>query len=527
MTTTQDQALAPNISPEFLRSLEARINVPAERESIPIVAPFTGYQIGSTPRATDPDIERAADASRRAQQSWQQLSVKTRVRIFERFHDLLVDRADQAIDIVQLEAGKSRVPAFEEVFDVAGSTRYYFNTAPQLLKTRRRAVSIPIVTKTYEVKHPKGVVGFIVPWNFPFTLGISDAIPALLAGNGVVIKPDEKTPYSTLYSVALLEEAGLPEGLIQVVTGEGEVVGDALINSVDYVMFTGSTAVGKLVAERAARRLIDFSMELGGKNAAIVLGDADLDQAIPGVARAFYANGGQLCLAAERIYVHESIREEFTRRFVDFSEGLNLTTAYDYSSDMSALITPEHLDAVHAHVEDAVSKGAVLLTGGKARPDVGPTFYAPTVLTNVDESMDLCRSETFGPVASIYGFSDVDEAVSKANDSDFGLNFSVWTSDMSRGLEIGSRLEAGTVGINDGYAAAWSSYGAPMGGFKESGMSRRHGDIGILKYTEPQTLAAQRWVPAFAPPGSAITYYTYRRILGPALKLLRRLPFYK
>lgn len=519
--------LTPLVSSDLLRSLEARIDVPADREQIPIIAPFTGEGIGSVPQATAEDVAEAAGRARKAQKLWSELSMKTRVRIFTRFHDLLIDRADQAIDLVQLEAGKSRVPAFEEVFDVVGSTRYYFNAAPRLLKRKRRAVSVPIVSRAYEYHHPVGIVGFIVPWNFPFTLGISDAVPALLAGNGIVIKPDEKTPYSTLYSVALLEEAGLSEGLIQVVTGDGEKLGTPLIDNVDYVMFTGSTQVGRMVAEQAAHRLIGSSLELGGKNAALVLDDADLDQAVPGIARAFYANGGQLCLSAERIYVVDSIQEEFTRRYVDYLRGLTLTTAYDFSSDMSSLITPEHLKAVHAHVEDAVEKGAELLTGGKPRPDVGPGFYEPTVLSNVDESMQVCRSETFGPVVSIYGVPDAETAISKANDSEYGLNFSVWTRDTKHGVEVASRLHAGTVGVNDGYAAAWSSYDAPMGGFKQSGLSRRHGEIGILKYTEPQTVAVQRWVPAFAPPAAGISYYTYHKVLAPALKLLRRLPFYK
>ncbi len=516
-----------DVTPDLLRRLEGRIDVHGDREQMPIIAPFTGEQIGSVPEATREDVTNAVAASRRVQEQWRRLSMKTRVRIFTKFHDLLIERAEQAMDLVQLEAGKSRIPAFEEVFDVVGATRYYFNTAPKTLKRKRRAVSVPLISKAYEYHHPVGVVGFIVPWNFPFTLGISDAVPALLAGNGVVIKPDEKTPYSTLFSVELLEGAGLPKGLIQVVTGHGEKIGSSLIDNVDFVMFTGSTEVGRMVAERAASRLIGSSLELGGKNAALVLEDADLDQAIPGIARAFYANGGQLCLAAERIYVDENIREEFTKRFVDYVKDLSLTTGYDFSSDMSSLITPEHLNNVHAHVEDAVEKGAELLTGGKPRPDVGPAFYEPTVLTNVDESMELCRSETFGPVATIYGVADQEEAISRANDSDLGLNFSVWTTNAKRGVDVASQLHAGTVGVNDGYAAAWSSYDAPMGGFKNSGLSRRHGAIGILKYTEAQTVAVQRWVPAFAPPAAGISYHTYHKVLAPALKVLRRLPFYK
>lgn len=524
---TKANELTPLVTSDLLRSLEARVNVPEGRELIPIIAPFTGETIGSVPQATAADVTAAVEVAREAQSQWSQVSMKTRVRILTRFHDLLLDRADEAIDLVQLEAGKSRVPAFEEVFDVAGATRYYFNTAARVLGRKRRAVSIPIVSKAYEYHHPVGVVGFIVPWNFPFTLGISDAVPALLAGNGVVIKPDEKTPYSTLYSAALLEEAGLPPGLVQIVTGEGAKIGTPLIEAVDYVMFTGSTEVGRLIAEQSARRLIGSSLELGGKNAALVLGDADLDSAVPGIARAFYANGGQLCLSAERIYVVDSVKDEFTRRYVDYVRELTMTTAYDFSSDMSSLITPEHLSSVHAHVEDAIEKGAELLTGGKPRPDVGPAFYEPTVLGNVDETMDVCRSETFGPVVSIYGVPDGETAIARANDSDFGLNFSVWTRDIERGIAVASRLHAGTVGVNDGYAASWSSYDAPMGGFKQSGLSRRHGEIGILKYTEPQTVAVQRWVPAFAPPAAGVSYYTYRKILGPALKLLRRLPFYK
>lgn len=190
------------------------------------------------------------------------------------------------------------------------------------------------------------------------------------------------------------------------------------------------------------------------------------------------------------------------------------------------MIDREHLDRVDSHVQDAVANGATLLTGGKPRPDVGPLFYDPTVLTGVEDSMLLCREETFGPVVAIYGYDDVDHAIDKANDSHLGLNFSVWTKDTDKGVEIASRLHAGTVGVNDGYAATWSSYDAPMGGMKASGISRRHGAVGLLKYTETQTVAVQRLVPAFAPlPG--MSYDTYRAFLGVLLKILKRTPFYK
>ncbi|MEX1093803.1 MAG: succinic semialdehyde dehydrogenase [Acidimicrobiia bacterium] len=518
--------LAPRVTPGLLRSLEARIDVPPDREQIPVVAPFTLQQIGSVPQALSGDVTNAVAVSRQAQKRWEQLTPTTRGRIFTRFHDLLIDRADEAMDLVQLEAGKARVPAFEEVFDTVGTTRYYANTAPGLLRRRRRRVSFPLLTKAYEYKHPHGVVGFITPWNFPFTLGISDAVPALLAGNGAVIKPDEKTPYSTLYAVRLLEEAGLPEGLVQVVTGRGDLIGRSIVDSVDFIMFTGSTDVGRLVAEQAGRRVIGMAMELGGKNAAIVLADADLDKAVPGIIRAVYANGGQLCIAAERIYVEEPVLAEFTERFVRAADELDLSLGYEFPGMIGSMITQAHLDDVHHHVEDAVARGAKLLAGGKPRPDVGPLVYAPTVLTDVDESMEVCRTETFGPVVSIYGVPDAETAIQRANDSHLGLNLSVWTRNTRAGVELAARLEAGTVGVNDGYAATWSSYDAPMGGMKASGLSRRHGSEGILKYTDPQTVAVQHLIPAFAPP-CGMSYDRYSVLLGKALKLLRRMPFYK
>jgi aldehyde dehydrogenase (NAD+)/succinate-semialdehyde dehydrogenase/glutarate-semialdehyde dehydrogenase len=203
-----------------------------------------------------------------------------------------------------------------------------------------------------------------------------------------------------------------------------------------------------------------------------------------------------------------------------------MTASFDFSSALSSMITRDHLERVHSHIEDAVARGATLLTGGKPRPDVGPLFYEPTVLTDVDETMDLCRSETFGPVVSIYGYDRLEQAVEMANDSELGLNFSVWTRDTARGVEVASRLQAGTVGVNDGYAATWSTYDAPLGGMKGSGLGRRHGAEGILKYTEAQTVAVQKIGPAFAPIGG-LDYPTYQKVLGKMLKVLKHLPFYK
>lgn len=517
---------APRVDPDLLRKLEGRLVASSGVPPIEIEAPFTGEMIGAVPDSRADDVGEAVERARRAQKRWAQLGLRGRSRIMTRFHDLLIDRADIAMDILQLESGKARIPAFEEVFDTVATTRYYLNTAPALLRRKRRAVSLPGFTTAWEYRHPIGVVGNITPWNFPFTLSISDVVAALIVGNSVVVKPDEKTPYSALFGGLLLEEAGLPPDVFQVVTGRGESAGSALIDQVDFVAFTGSTQVGRIVSEHAGRRLVAASMELGGKNAAIVMADADLDRTVGGVGRAVYANGGQLCISMEKIYVDERLVEPFTEAFVEYSRGLPLSATFDFSSSMSSIIDSDHLEKVHSHVEDAVAKGATLLTGGKPRPDVGPLFYEPTVLTDVNDSMIICRSETFGPVVSIERFNQVEEAIDLANDSEYGLNFSVWTSNERHGVEIASRLHAGTVGVNDGYAATWSSYDAPMGGMKASGISRRHGDVGLLKFTESQTIAVQRGIPAFAPP-FGISYETYQRILSKGLKVLRRLPFYK
>jgi succinate-semialdehyde dehydrogenase / glutarate-semialdehyde dehydrogenase len=526
MTSTTSPRLAPNVTASLLDSLSAQVTAPADRTSIAIESPFTEAEIGRVPESNEADAREAIRRARTAQVAWAQTPISGRVRILTRFHDLAIDRADTAMDIIQLEAGKARIPAMEEVFDTVATTRYYMNTGPKLLRTRRRAVSFPGLTTAYEYRHPRGVVGSITPWNFPLNLSIADIIPALLAGNAVVIKPDEKTPFSALYAASLLTEAGLPADVLQVVTGVGEQVGPILIDEADFVVFTGSTEVGRQVATRAGHGLIGTTMELGAKNAAIVMADADLSKTIPGISRAVFTGGGQVCVALERIYVDEKIRDEFTTRFVEHARSLPMTDSFDYSSAMSAMITREHLENVHAHVEDAVDCGAILLTGGKPRPDVGPLFYEPTVLTRVDETMRVCRNETFGPVVSIYGFENADDAVEAANDSDYGLNFSVWTRNTKRGVEVASRLQAGTVGVNDGYAAVWSSYDAPLGGVKSSGLGRRHGAEGLLGFTEAQTVAVQRIGPAFAPP-SGMGYEQYQRLLGKALKVARRLPFYK
>jgi succinate-semialdehyde dehydrogenase/glutarate-semialdehyde dehydrogenase len=323
-------------------------------------------------------------------------------------------------------------------------------------------------------------------------LAISDAIPAMLAGNAIVLKPDLQTTLSALWIADLLTQAGLPEGVFTVVSGEGPVAGPWVIDRSDYVMFTGSTAVGRQVAQRCGERLIGCSMELGGKNAMIVRADAEPEWAASIAVRSSFSNAGQLCISTERMYVHEDIFEQFLDAFARRTDALRMSAHVGWGSDVGSLISAQQLQRVSTHVDDAVDRGAQIIAGAKGRPDVGPYFYAPTILTGVEQSMTLCSVETFGPVVAAYPVASDEEAVHLANDTEYGLNASVVTRHHQAAQAIARRLRAGTVNINEGYAAAWASKRAPMGGMGASGLGRRHGDEGLVKYTEVQTIATQR-----------------------------------
>ena len=279
---------------------------------------------------------------------------------------------------------------------------YYARRAPGLLKPRRRQGMMPGVTRVQELRHPKGVVALIAPWNYPFALGASDIAPALMAGNAVIHKPDTQTCLSSLWVLDLLIELGLPRDVWQIVVGDPAEIGDPLLEEADYVSFTGSTRGGRAIAEKARRSSSAYSLELGGKNPMIVMPDADVERTARGAVRACFTNAGQLCISIERMYVHEDVYDRFVARFVEIVKGMRLGAGLDFSAEMGSLTYPRQLEAVTRHVDQAVEEGATVLAGGRARPDIGPLFYEPTILTDVDEGMDLCANETFGPVVSIY-----------------------------------------------------------------------------------------------------------------------------
>lgn len=484
-------------------------------------APFTGAPIAELPESTDEDVATAYERARAAQARWAERPVADRAAVFLRFHDRLLARQDEILDIIQTETGKVRKHAFEEVLDVALTCRHYGRRARGYLRSRRRAGALPVLTKAVEVRHPKGVVGLVSPWNYPLSLSIGDAIPAMIAGNAVVMKPDTQTALTALWALDVLTECGLPEDLWQIVVGDGPVIGPAVIGRADYVCFTGSTRTGRQVAQQAAARLVGASLELGGKNAMVVLPDADLERAAEGAVRACFSSAGQLCVSIERMYVHADIRDPFLERFLARVEGMRLAAGYGWDADMGSLVSRRQLDTVTRHVDQARELGATVLTGGRARPDLGPLFYEPTVLDGVDPDMAVCAEETFGPVVSVYTFTDTDDAVARANGTAYGLNASVWTRDTRRGEEVARRLHAGTVNVNEGYAAAYGSAGAPMGGMGDSGLGRRHGVDGIMKFTEAQTVATQRLIPIAAPFG--MTDEQWSRSLTLSLRIMKTL----
>ncbi|AWB83345.1 succinic semialdehyde dehydrogenase [Corynebacterium liangguodongii] len=465
--------------------------VAPERSMQEIINPATGEVIATVPAHTREETAEAFVRARRAQRRWVKTSFRQRRKIFLTFHNLVIDHRERLMDTIQDENGKNRLSALEEILDVAMTARHYAYRAEKLLKPVSRRSVVPLWTSTKEERAPKGVVGAIAPFNYPLSLAVSDAIPAILAGNSVVVKPDSQTPLSALLAAELLAEAGLPEGVYNVVTGRGSEVGQAIVEECDYLMFTGSTETGRLLAEQVAPRLIDYSMELGGKNALIIADDADIDRAVSEIWPACFSNSGQLCISIERMYVHRAVADEFIPAFVDKVKGLKVAGGHGWDADMGSLISVEHADKVEAFVDDAVAKGATVLAGGRRLRELGEAFYAPTVLTGVPESADLYRGEVFGPVVYIEIVDSNDEAIRRANDTDYGLNSSVWAKP-STGKKIASQLQTGTVNINEGYAPAWSSMDAPMGGFKTSGVGRRHGDGGLTKYTESRNVTQTR-----------------------------------
>lgn len=478
--TLIDRALAADLT----RDLTATAPTP-----VAVIAPYTGETLHELPQSTAADVAAAAAAAREAQVAWAAAGFDHRRKVLLRAHDLLLERTERLLDAVQSESGKTRGQAFEEVFQAAGSTRYAALSARRVLSSHARRGGIPVVMRTRVTYAPKGLVGVITPWNYPLSLAVMDIAPALAAGNGVVQKADDQGALSILMARRAFVDAGVPAALWGVVAGPGSEVGNAVVDAADYVCFTGSTKTGLVVAERAARRLVGVSLELGGKNPMIVLDDVDVEKAAADAAYGCFAAAGQLCVSMERLYVEKGVAEAFTTAFAARTAALRIGTDFDDTTDVGSLATQAQFDRVRAHIDDAVAKGATLLAGGRARPDLGPYVIEPAVLADVTSEMACDREETFGAVVAVHVVADEDEAVRLANDSEYGLNAAVLSGSSRRGRQVAARLAAGSVNVNEGYRATFSAVDAPMGGWKLSGMGRRNGPEGLLRFVEPRTIA--------------------------------------
>jgi acyl-CoA reductase-like NAD-dependent aldehyde dehydrogenase len=475
-------------------TLERQEQAPSS-DTIPVENPATGELIATLPACTPERLAEMVARARAAQPGWKELGFAGRGRVLRRTQKWLLDNAERVIETVVAESGKTREDVVLELSIPVAGFGFWAKMAPRYLADERVRTSSPFllgrkVTVRYE---PVGVAGIIGPWNYPLANNIGDAIPALAAGNSVVLKPSGVTPMASLLMEECLRECGIPEGVFQVAVGRGDI-GERLIDLVDFVMFTGSTETGKRVMARAAQTLTPVSLELGGKDPMIVLADADLERAANAAVFWSMQNAGQTCISVERCYVEAPVYERFVELVAERARALRQGIPGEFGSvDVGSFINPSQAEIVERHVRDAIAKGARLLAGGHRRPGPG-SFFEPTVLVDVDHRMECMTEETFGPTLPIMKVADAEEAVRLANDSPYGLQASVFTRDLTKADRIARALEAGAVVVND-CVANYSALEAPMGGWKSSGIGVRHGPQGIRKYCRTQTILSTRFAP--------------------------------
>jgi acyl-CoA reductase-like NAD-dependent aldehyde dehydrogenase len=469
----------------------------ATDHTIAVENPATGEVITTVPVLGTGDLADMVSRARLAQPQWEAFGFEGRARIMRRAQKWMLDHADRVLDCVVRESGKTYEDAqLADLGYTVTALGFWAKEAGKYLADERvPSWNNPVAAgKKLVLRYvPVGIVGVIGPWNYPIANSFGDCIPALMAGNSVILKPSEVTPLSSLLMADMLRECGLPEDVFQVATGDG-ATGAALIGQVDCVMFTGSSRTGKAVMKAAAEALVPCYLELGGKDPMIVCADADVERAAN--AAAFYSmnNAGQVCISVERCYVEAPIYDEFVARVTDNVRALRQGEPTGVGTvDVGAVIFPPQLDIVDEHVRDAVAKGAKVLTGGHPHSERG-RYYEPTVLVDVDHSMRLMQEETFGPTLPIMKIANAEEGVQLANDSVYGLQASVWTGDATRGEEMARRIQAGVVCVNDAQIN-YSALNLPMGGWKTSGVGTRHGSGGIRKYTKTQSLFVTRRAP--------------------------------
>jgi len=456
--------------------------------------PATGAELGRVPLASAEEVAQAVSRTRAEQPAWAGLSFKERARVILKAREIMLRQIEELATLISRETGKPVSEAMSmEVVPTLDAMHYFATHTAKLLRPQKIDIGqYGLMGRSSRIVYkPMGVVGIISPWNFPLGTPAEEIVMALMSGNAVVLKPSELTPLTALKIGEIFSRAALPEGLLEIVTGDGST-GAALIEArVDKIMFTGSVATGKSVAEAAAKHLTPVVLELGGKDPMVVLEDANLENAARGAVWGAFANSGQACASVERCYVHESIAPQFLARVLAQTQALRQEVGTKEDTDVGAMTNEGQLRIVEEHVSDAVERGARIVTGGKRADNPVGFFYPPTVLTNVDHRMTIMRDETFGPVLPVMTFKTEDEAIRLANDSVFGLTASVWTKDIARGRRLAERIEAGTVMVNEVLYTHGIAQ-TPWGGVKDSGYGRTHGRAGLLELVTPRHIHVNR-----------------------------------
>jgi acyl-CoA reductase-like NAD-dependent aldehyde dehydrogenase len=486
--------------PEAAKANGSANGAPEAGETFEVRRPADGSVIQTVPIDSAESVAAAAKRLREAQPGWDAIGFAGRKRWLEGMRDWILSNQDRLDDVMQAETGKVRADAALEAFYCLEAINFWIGQGPKMLADEVVTPHSPVLrAKRYKIAYrPYGLVGIISPWNFPVILSLGDALPALLAGNSVLIKPSELTPLTLMEMVrGWREDIGAP-GVIEVVNGMGET-GGALVDESDYVQFTGSERTGKVVMKRAAETLTPVSLELGGKDPLIVTREADIDRAANAATWGGLANGGQICISIERVYVEEPVYDEFVAKVQANVEALRQGADHNaYTNEVGAMTSPAQVDIVSDQVEDARAAGARVLTGGK-RGDGPGDWYEPTLIADVDHSMKVMREETFGPVIPVMKVSDVEEAITLANDTDYGLGSAVFAGDAEQGERIARRIEAGACNVND-VLANYLVLGLPMGGWKHSGIGVRHGEQGIKRFCRTEALTIPRLPQAKAEP---------------------------
>jgi succinate-semialdehyde dehydrogenase/glutarate-semialdehyde dehydrogenase len=481
---------------------------PAQLESF---NPATGERLGAVPITDPADVQRVAQDVAEVQPFWAQLRLEDRARYMRRAAQVIIDDLDSLTTLLTKEQGKPRAESYSmELVPTIDALHWIADHAPKLLRDEKVRYTQPFFfrKRSFHAYEPLGVVGVIAPWNYPWSIPFGEVAFALMAGNGVVLKPAPLTPLIGQRIQAVFERAGLPDGIVRTVHG-GPDTGNALVEAdgVHKVFFTGSVATGRKVGVKCAERLKGSVLELGGKDAQIVLADANLPNAIAGCLWGSFANAGQTCSGIERVYVMREVAEEFTNGVIDGAKRLRVGDPVDWDIDVGPMVSEQQYETVRELVDDALAHGATLHCGGPTDP---PRYYAPAVLTGVTPDMRIMREEVFGPVVPIVTVESEEEAIALVNDSDFGLGASVWTLDRTKGELIARRIEAGTVWIND-HMYSHGAVQTAWGGVKQSGLGRSHSKHGLYECVNVKHVA---WDPSGA---RDFWWYPYDASLGTAL----------